>query len=169
MNTDNKTLTEKAIEWWGGIPEKEAAVYRMEYFKLRGFLTDNQIVIVYLSEHPEENETKEQTKGVIEGLDFKSIEPIAEQFRINAGFTDDANISFCSGFDKGQIWFNNTHYTPLLELCGELNKALEAAKDCMMEESPSDEILEKHGCDNYGWINLTVNRAIEKANNYLKQ
>jgi len=116
----------------------------------------------------------EQTKGVIEGLEQAAKSHADEYYDEN-----DESESSISEHDKwenrkynfidGAKWHHDTHYMPLLELCVELNKALEAAKDCMMEESPSDEILEKHGCDNYGWINLTVNRAIEKANNYLKQ
>lgn len=33
-----------------------------------------------------------------------AIEAIAETFRIDQGFTDDANISYISGFDTGSNW-----------------------------------------------------------------
>ena len=172
MNTNNKTVREKAMYYWNQqISEFGQYTLTSTHYPDRHplSLTGREIEKIYLSEHPEENEEtkfskhwwnglnyrtrkeladaytdnsgsvdaalmmddetieriyqsehpKEQTKGVIEGLDFKRIELIAEQFRINEGFTDDANISFCSGFYKGQKWFNDTHYMPLLE---ELNK-----------------------------------------------
>ncbi len=118
MNTNNKTVREKAMYYWNQqIAEFGQYTLTSTHYPDRHplSLTGREIEKIYLSEHP-----KEQTKGVIEGLDFKSIELIAEQFRINEGFTDDANISFCSGFYKGQKWFNDTHYMPLLELCGKL-------------------------------------------------
>jgi hypothetical protein len=51
MNNE-KTLREKSMEWWDEVTESEAAVYRMQYFKTRESLTDEQVDFVYQSEHP---------------------------------------------------------------------------------------------------------------------
>jgi len=218
MNTNNKTVREKAMYYWNQqISEFGQYTLTSTHYPDRHplSLTGREIEKIYLSEHPEENEETKFSKHWWNGLNYRTRKELADAYTDNSGSVDaalmmddetieriyqsehpkeqtkgviegleDAAKKYLQQIDHetGGMWteddneiakhfvlFANTHYMPLLELCGELNKALEAAKDCMMEESPSDEILEKHGCDNYGWINLTVNRAIEKANNYLKQ
>jgi hypothetical protein len=52
-----------------------------------------------------------------------NIEAIAETFRINEGFTEDANISYVSGFDTGRNW-QKEEYKGLLESHAELLAAL---------------------------------------------
>ena len=215
MNTDNKTVREKAMYYWNQqISEFGQYTLTSTHYPDRHplSLTGREIEKIYLSEHPEENEEtkfskhwwnglnyrtrkeladaytdnsgsvdaalmmddetieriyqsehpKEQTKGVIEGLDFKSIELIAEQFRINEGFTDDANISFCSGFYKGQKWFNDTHYMPLLEIFREFLKVSEMYID-NVNNYPDFKMGKGSTITHY------FNTVIEKANNYLKQ
>ena len=172
MNTDNKTVSDKTADWllFSTIKpsDNEEIRYWMGGVKTGRYNADRNIVLelgrlpkYWLPLEPTQ-EIKEQTKGVIEGLDFKTIEPIAEQFRINEGFTDDANISFCSGFYKGQKWFNDTHYMPLLEIFREFLKVSEMYTD-NVNNYPDFKMGKGSTITHY------FNTVIEKANNYLKQ
>jgi len=127
MNTNNKTVREKALEWFKNMTDLNAQKYCLKYKHLIG---DDRIVTheikeaIYLSEHPEET-PKEQTKGVIEGLEDAAIKHANECYD-DVDYTEIAtNVNAQwdnrkSNFEDGANWHRNTHYMPLLELCGKL-------------------------------------------------
>ena len=73
MNNDNKTTRELAIEWWDKISERakilgiavERNIDSKRAYKIweacQGQITDAKIVEIYLTQHPTETESKENT------------------------------------------------------------------------------------------------------------
>ena len=89
MNNE-KTLREKSMEWWDEVTESEAAVYRMQYFKTRESLTDEQVDFVYQSEHPATIKDKFQS---FDGTNdhFAERETISQQTNSVVSIEDAAN------------------------------------------------------------------------------
>jgi len=169
MNTDNKTVREKALEWFKNMTDLNAQKYCLKYKHLIG---DDRIVTheikeaIYLSEHPEET-PKEQTKGVIEGLEDAAIKHANECYD-DVDYTEIAtNVNAQwdnrkSNFEDGANWHRNTHYMPLLEIFREFLKVSEMYID-NVNNYPDFKMGKGSTITHY------FNTVIEKANNYLKQ
>jgi len=173
MNNE-KTLREKSMEWWDEVTESEAAVYRMQYFKTRESLTDEQVDFVYQSEHPAtikdkfqsfdgtndhfaERETiSQQTNSVV------SIEDAADAYAKGIANSDktERRLAKCD-FSHGANW-QKAQYKELLSSYGELKKVAEMYID-NVDNYPDFKMAKGSTITEY------FRTAIKKANNILKQ
>ena len=168
MNTDNKTVREKAMYYWNQqISEFGQYTLTSTHYPDRHplSLTGREIEKIYLSEHPEENEETKFSKHWWNGLNYRTRKELADAYTDNSGSVDaalmmddetieriyqsehpkeqtkgviegleDAAKKYLQQIDHetGGMWteddneiakhfvlFTNTHYMPLLE---ELNK-----------------------------------------------
>ena len=156
MNTNNKTVREKAMYYWNQqISEFGQYTLTSTHYPDRHplSLTGREIEKIYLSEHP-----KEQTKGVIEGMEDAAKKYLQQIDHETGGmWTEDDNE-----IAKHFVLFANTHYMPLLEIFREFLKVSEMYID-NVNNYPDFKMGKGSTITHY------FNTVIEKANNYLKQ
>ena len=211
MNTDNKTVREKAMYYWNQqISEFGQYTLTSTHYPDRHplSLTGREIEKIYLSEHPEENEETKFSKHWWNGLNYRTRKELADAYTDNSGSVDaalmmddetieriyqsehpkeqtkgviegmeDAAKKYLQQIDHetGGMWteddneiaqhfvlFANTHYMPLLEIFREFLKVSEMYID-NVNNYPDFKMGKGSTITHY------FNTVIEKANNYLKQ
>jgi len=165
MNTDNKTVSDKTADWllFSTIKpsDNEEIMYWMGGVKTGHYNADKNIVLelgklpkYWLPIEHSKFTPKEQTKGVIEGL-----EDAVQSYCFN---NPDANNNIGeNSFKGGAEWLHDTHYMPLLDLCRELYSCYlmnqyREAHNLGLSDARRDEIM-------------NANPTIIKAKQLLKQ
>ena len=207
MNTNNKTVREKAMYYWNQqISEFGQYTLTSTHYPDRHplSLTGREIEKIYLSEHPEENEETKFSKHWWNGLNYRTRKELADAYTDNSGSVDaalmmddetieriyqseppkeqtkgviegleDAVQSYCfnnpdannnigeNSFKGGAEWLHDTHYMPLLDLCRELYSCYlmnqyREAHNLGLSDARRDEIM-------------NANPTIIKAKQLLKQ
>ena len=93
MNTDNKTVREKAMYYWNQqISEFGQYTLTSTHYPDRHplSLTGREIEKIYLSEHPEENEETKFSKHWWNGLNYRTRKELADAYTDNSGSVDAA-------------------------------------------------------------------------------
>jgi len=93
MNTNNKTVREKAMYYWNQqISEFGQYTLTSTHYPDRHplSLTGREIEKIYLSEHPEENEETKFSKHWWNGLNYRTRKELADAYTDNSGSVDAA-------------------------------------------------------------------------------